>query len=218
MRITSDKNSNESSPEDDPSPGIAKLSGKVASAKSKTDKDGQAPKNDKTEEPMRHAIEDFDPQPLLEMLFAFIDNWERVGNVLNPIPLFPGNKSRLLLAACLAPPTLGTLCLSRDTMMKGLQLLLGFVMFGKPVIRRSADLLNHYYPSWRSYCELRNSILKGAPTNAQLAITMLRVGEQINSPLPPPAVVHDSPKMEAVDASDSMLQLGRKVLIISLTV
>lgn len=212
MRITSDKDSKESSPEDDPSPDIAKLSGKVASAKSKTDKDGDAPRNDKTEEPMRHAIEDFDPQPLLDLLFAFIDNWERFGNVLNPIPLFPGNKSRMLLAVCLVPPTLGTLCLSRDTMMKSFQLLLGLVMFGKPVIRRGGDLLNHYYPSWRSYCELRNSILKGAPTNAQLAITMLRVGEQISSPLPPPAVVHDSPKMEATADSDTLLQLGRQVL------
>lgn len=61
MSMTSDKDQDKSAPEDDPSPGIAKLSGKVANAKSKTDKDGQEQNNDKTEEPMKHAIEGFNP-------------------------------------------------------------------------------------------------------------------------------------------------------------
>ncbi|OAA80404.1 hypothetical protein LEL_03890 [Akanthomyces lecanii RCEF 1005] len=208
MSITSDKDQDKGAPEDDPSPGIAKLSGKIANAKSKTDKDGQESNNDKTEEPMKHAIEDFNPQPLLDTLFAFIDVWECLGNVLNPVPLFPGDRSRLLLAACIAVPTLITFYFSRDVMIESMELLLGFIMFGKPVIRRSCDFLDREFPSWRNGCKLRNTVLKGVPTNAQLAITMLRVGERMSSPLPPPPVSQGSPKMEATANADSVPELG----------
>ena len=215
MSIISDKDQDKGAPEDDPSPGIAKLSGKIANAKSKTDKDGQESNNDKTEEPMKHAIEDFNPQPLLDTLFALIDVWERLGNVLNPVPLFPGDHSRLLLAACISVPTSITFYFSRDVMIKSMELLLGFIMFGEPVIRRSCDFLDREFPSWRNCCKLRNTVLKGVPTNAQLAITMLRVGERISSPLPPPPVSQGSPKMEATANADSVPELGSQPLKIS---
>ncbi|ATY65186.1 hypothetical protein A9K55_004709 [Cordyceps militaris] len=208
MSITSDKDQDKSAPEDDPSPGLAKLSGKIASAKSKTDQDGQGANMDKTADPMKHAIEDFDPKPLLDMLFELIDTWERFGNVMHPTPLFPSNDSRLRLAICLAAPALIMATLSRETMIKSLELLFGFVFFGKPIIRRAYNLLDKHCPSWRNYGKLRNSVLKGVPTNAQLAITMLRVGERISSPLPPPPVSHDSPKMKAIADADRVPILG----------
>ncbi|EGX96963.1 hypothetical protein CCM_01622 [Cordyceps militaris CM01] len=208
MSITSDKDQDKSAPEDDPSPGLAKLSGKIASAKSKTDQDGQGANMDKTADPMKHAIEDFDPKPLLDMLFELIDTWERFGNVMHPTPLFPSNDSRLRLAICLAAPALIMAILSRETMIKSLELFFGFVFFGKPIIRRAYDLLDKHCPSWRNYGKLRNSVLKGVPTNAQLAITMLRVGERISSPLPPPPVSHDSPKMKAIADADRVPILG----------
>ncbi len=208
MSITSDKNEDEGSPEDDPSPGIAKLSGKFANAKTKTDQEGQDSKADNIEEPMKHAIEDFNPEPLLHMLFELIDLWEQLGNVLNPVPLFPGSRSRLVLATCIALPTLITCYLSRDTMIKGLELFLGFIIFGQPIIQRIYGFLDQQFPTWRNYCKLRNTVLKGVPTNAQLAITMLRVGERISSPLPPPPASHGSPKKEDIANADSVSGLG----------
>ena len=62
----------------------------------------------------------------------------------------------------------------------------GFGFFGDPLIWRGLDLLNKEFPHWQKLLEIRNTILKGVPTNAQLTITLLRVGEANKSPLPPP--------------------------------
>lgn len=96
--------------------------------------------------------------------------------------------------------------------MKSMQLLLGFLFFGEPIVRRSCDLLDRKVSGWRDYCELRNTVLKGVPTNAQLVITMLRVGERISSPLPPPPIVQGSPAMEATSKADSVPELGSQLL------
>jgi Protein of unknown function (DUF3292) len=40
---------------------------------------------------------------------------------------------------------------------------------------------------------LRNTLLKGVPTNAQLTITLLRIGEANRAPLPPPPSSSDPP-------------------------
>lgn len=49
------------------------------------------------------------------------------------------------------------------------------------------------YPHWKKYVELRNTVLKGIPTNAQLTITLLRIGERNKAPLPPPPVSSEPP-------------------------
>lgn len=40
--------------------------------------------------------------------------------------------------------------------------------------------------NWQKLLELRNTVLKGVPTNAQLTLTLLRIAEQNRAPLPPP--------------------------------
>lgn len=207
MRTTSEGGKDK--PEDSPAPGLAKLSGKLADAKSKTDHEEKAPEDDdQTKEPMKHAIEDVEVQPLLNMLFDFIDTWERFANALNPSTPFSARDSRLLLSACLLLPALATSYLSRDAMMRGFQLGMGFAFFGRPLILRSGDFLNNHYPNWRTHCQLRHTILRDVPTNAQLTITILRAGERIKSPLAPSPVAHGAPKAEATITAESLLHLG----------
>jgi len=65
-------------------------------------------------------------------------------------------------------------------------LFLGFGFFGDPLIWRAASYLNRKFPHWQKLLEIRNTLLKGIPTNAQLTITLLRIGEANKAPLPPP--------------------------------
>jgi len=53
--------------------------------------------------------------------------------------------------------------------------------------------LNEKIPDWPKYLELRNTLLKGVPTNAQLTITILRIGEANRAPLPPPPQTSEPP-------------------------
>ena len=81
----------------------------------------------------------------------------------------------------------------------------GFAFFGDPIIRRAVQYLNREYPRWEKLLELQkwdppalspnspfaanhplSSLLKGIPTNAQLTLTLLRIGEANGAPLPPP--------------------------------
>ena len=62
----------------------------------------------------------------------------------------------------------------------------GLGFFTDPLVWRGLDWLNKTYPNWQKLLELRNSILKGVPTNAQLTITLLRIGEANKAPIPPP--------------------------------
>jgi hypothetical protein len=69
-------------------------------------------------------------------------------------------------------------------------------------------------PNWQKYLELRNSILKGVPTDAQLTLTLLRIGERNKAPLPPPPHLTDAPSMEpnreAVQNLDHLGQRSRR--------
>jgi hypothetical protein len=59
--------------------------------------------------------------------------------------------------------------------------------------------LNHEFPHWQKLLELQNSLLKGVPTNAQLTLTLLRIGESNAAPLPPPpsSSLHKAPSRPA---------------------
>jgi hypothetical protein len=126
--------------------------------------------------------------------------------MLDPTPPFPKNKYHYRLAAVIAPLLLISLFVTSYMFMKGLTFGVGFGFFGDPVISRGLDLLNRKIPNWQKLLELRNSLLKGVPTNAQLTITLLRVGEANKAPLPPPPHVNGPPPEVPVDISEQELR------------
>ncbi|KAF2262598.1 hypothetical protein CC78DRAFT_569622 [Lojkania enalia] len=82
----------------------------------------------------------------------------------------------------------------------------GFGFFGDPVISRGLDLLNRKFPNWQKLLEIRNTILKGVPTNAQLTITLLRIGEANKAPLPPLPRVEDYPLNATQEELDGAME------------
>lgn len=90
--------------------------------------------------------------------------------------------------------------------IKGVTFGVGFGFFGDPVISRGVEWLNREFPRWQKLLELRNSVLKGVPTNAQLTLTLLRVGEANKAPLPPPPSAAEPPPDEPVDLTDEHLR------------
>jgi hypothetical protein len=90
--------------------------------------------------------------------------------------------------------------------MKGLTFGVGFGFFGDPIITRGLDLLNRKIPNWQKLLELRNTLLKGVPTNAQLTITLLRIGEANKAPLVPPPHINTPPPDKPVDISEQELR------------
>jgi hypothetical protein len=90
--------------------------------------------------------------------------------------------------------------------MKGVTFGIGFGFFGDPVITRGIIQLNRRFPNWQKLLELRNTVLKGVPTNAQLTVTLLRIGEANKAPLPPPPHVAHPPPEQPADISEKELR------------
>jgi len=86
----------------------------------------------------------------------------------------------------LVPVLIASLLTSNYMLVKSISFGVGFGFFGDPVISRGLVWLNNKFPHWQKLLELRNTVLKGVPTNAQLTITLLRIGEANKAPLPPP--------------------------------
>jgi hypothetical protein len=112
------------------------------------------------------------------------------------------------LTACLVLLTLITMILSRDLMVSVLWFCAGLAFFGSPITRRSCSFLDFAYPNWRHSLRIRNTILRGAPTDAQLAISILRAGEQNKSALPPPPISHGPPEAGTAVDAESLARLG----------
>ncbi|KAI0937422.1 hypothetical protein AcV5_005335 [Taiwanofungus camphoratus] len=124
-------------------------------------------------------------RPVMRALADITDVWERFSNALSPTPPF-SHIPRLRLAGLLLPIIIAVTVFHSAVFVKGATFCIGFALFGQPVITRGAHWLTHRYPNWREMLELRRSILKGVPTNAQLTITLLRMAEASKTPLPPP--------------------------------
>ncbi|USP73747.1 hypothetical protein yc1106_01021 [Curvularia clavata] len=191
----------EAEPDDSSSPDVTRVAIGVAHSKDKAtgvkpDKD-----HDKTKVPMETAMWE-KMRPIMHGIAEVADTWERFANLLNPTPPFPTNKFHFRLAAVIAPLVLLSLLVSSYMFMKGVTFGIGFGFFGDPVIQRGLALLNRKFPHWQKLLELRNTLLKGVPTNAQLAITLLRLGEANKAPLPPPPHVTRPPaeKTSTIDA------------------
>ncbi|KAK7712745.1 hypothetical protein SLS57_007699 [Botryosphaeria dothidea] len=141
--------------------------------------------HDKTKVPMETAMWS-KMRPIMHGIAELTDTWERFGNALSPTPPFPRNTYRLRLAALVVPLLLTSAFVSSYLFMKGVTFASGFVFFGDPVLSRSLTWLNSHFPHWQKLLEIRNTLLKGVPTNAQLTLTLLRIGEANKAPLPPP--------------------------------
>jgi len=92
--------------------------------------------------------------------------------------------------------------------MKTSGLIVGIVFFGDPIIRRSIKFLDSHIPHWQKFLQPQNSLLKGIPTNAQLTLTLLRIGEANGSPLPPPPTSKSKPPSRPASLHHEELTIG----------
>ncbi|KAF4772621.1 hypothetical protein HAV15_011200 [Penicillium sp. str.  len=166
-----------------------------------------ADSHDKTRQPMKQSVMDA-ANSSMQMIGDITDTYEKFGNALSPTAPFPQLSPRLRLMAVLGPAFLISMVTSCYVFMKLSRLLIGLAFFGDPVIRRGIVYLNRRIPNWQKLIQLQNSVLKGIPTNAQLAITLLRIGEANASPLPPPPTSQDKVPSRPASLNQEELNLG----------
>lgn len=184
--------------ENTPDPASMALASKDAQSKVKGDKKHADNQKDHSAEAVHSSVW-AGAQPLLHALEDVADTWERFGNALSPTPPFAQHRPRLFIAGAVAMPLLlASLVVTNTMVYRGTTFGLGFGFFGQPLFDRLkiSDVrkwLDEKVPDWPRYLELRNSLLKGVPTNAQLTMTLLRIGEANKSPLPPPPPAVNAP-------------------------
>ena len=189
------------------------LTMKAADAQDKAAGDNPSANHDKTKEPMTDAMWS-KARPVMHAVADIADGWERFGNALAPTPPFPKNKARMKLASVLAPLLLVSLFTSSYMFMKANTFFIGFGFFADPLIWRGLDILNRKFPHWQEMLQLRNSLLKGVPTDAQLTITLLRIGEANKAPLPPPPAGGAAPPDVAhAGAGEGLEHLGKSSIL-----
>ncbi|KAH6623155.1 hypothetical protein F5144DRAFT_550738 [Chaetomium tenue] len=170
----------------DAAPDPTSLAAITVDAKDKASGRKTGSKHDKTKVPIETVIWT-KMRPIMHTLGTIADTWERLANALSPIPLFPSEIYRLRLITILLPLLAGfSFVVTPYRLVKSLSFLIGALFFGDPILSRGFDWLNRTIPNWQKLLEPRNTILKGAPTNAQLTLTLLRHGEANHAPLPPP--------------------------------
>ncbi|THV43998.1 hypothetical protein BGAL_0773g00030 [Botrytis galanthina] len=150
--------------------------------------------NDKqlTQKPMEEMLWDkvspkqIEPiiQTVPHIIGEIVDNWERFTNAISATPPFP-KLAFLRIDAVLVPAFLISLFISYYMVYKGIGFFIGFGIFGDPILTPSLQWLNQNYSNWKELLEPKNNILRGVPTNNQLTLTLLRIGEANHTPLPP---------------------------------
>ncbi|KAI9659915.1 MAG: hypothetical protein M1821_001267 [Bathelium mastoideum] len=193
------------SPVQDTVPDPTSVAISAANAREKVSGGRPTAQHDKTKVPMETAMWT-KMRPAMHGIADVADTWERFANALSPTPPFPQNTARLRFAALLVPVLGISLVVTSYMVMKGITFGIGFGFFGDPIIQRGLGWLNHTFPNWQKLLELRNTVLKGVPTNAQLTLTLLRIGEANKSPLPPPPRSQEAPPDEAAHVDDEQLQ------------
>ena len=158
---------------------------------------------DKTKQPME-AIVWKQVRPIMHGLGAVADMWECLGNALSPTAPF-SQKKRLQLGAIFVPILLVALITPAQWVMRGTTFFVGFGFFSDPLMMRGIHWLNENVPDWPKYLEIRNTLLRGVPTNAQLTVTLLRIGEANRAPLPPPPKLHEAPPDEPAEIDKEAL-------------
>ena len=114
-------------------------------------------------------------------------------SALSPTPPFPKEAGRLRLGSLVVPVIAVAVLTSSTVFVKMTTFITGSAFFGDPIMSRGIKLLNEKVPNWQDYLDIRNTLLKGFPTNAQLTLTLLRIGEANKAPLPPPPQSDQAP-------------------------
>ncbi|SZF03481.1 unnamed protein product [Blumeria hordei] len=144
---------------------------------------------------------------IMKIISKISDEWERIGNSISPTPQLPIENSRFKIAGVLGVLLLISLFASSYMVFKVGSLLIGCAQFGDPLIQRCHKFLDDNFPNWRGLLELKNNILRGVPTNAQLTIALLRMGEADKAPLPPPPSIRSGRDLQRsgsrIERSDS---------------
>lgn len=161
--------------------------------------------HDKTKVPVENAIWN-KMRPIMHGIADVSDTWERFGNALAPTKPFPQEMYRLRIASLVIPLLAISFVLTSYMVVKGITFGIGFGFFGDPIIQKGMLWLNSHFPKWQKLLELRNTVLKGVPTNAQLTITLLRIGEANKAPLPPPPHSGGVPPDEPVELTEEELR------------
>ncbi|XDG04760.1 hypothetical protein ABKA04_004375 [Annulohypoxylon sp. FPYF3050] len=196
--------SEEGSP-DDAVPDPTQLTVVAAEAKDVAAGGQTGPSYDKTKVPVETAMWT-KMRPTMHGIADVSDTWERFVNALSPTPPFPRDVYRLRLAILFVPLFIVSLLVTSYMFTKGMTFGVGFGFFGDPVISRGLKWLNRKFPHWQKLMELRNTVLKGVPTNAQLTLTLLRIGEANKAPLPPPPSISEPPPQRPVEITDAELR------------
>ncbi|KAL3461196.1 hypothetical protein BJX64DRAFT_300208 [Aspergillus heterothallicus] len=180
-----DQGTPESAPMEEQVPDAMDIVSKTADAQSNAAGEVPSDTHDKTRQPMRDTVLNGADQGM-RVMADIIDTWERFGNALAPTPPFSMMTPRLRLVAVLASGLLISFVTPSYLFMKMTTLFVGLGFFGDPIIMQGIHYLDLNYPHWKELSQLQNSLLKGVPTNAQLTLTLLRIGEANAAPLPPP--------------------------------
>ncbi|CAG8004004.1 unnamed protein product [Penicillium salamii] len=194
-------------PLEDDLPDAMEIVANTADAQSAAHGKVPADSHDKTRQPMRQSVMDA-ANLAMQVVNDITDTYEKMGNALSATAPFPRLSPRLRLAAVLCPACLASMVTSSYVLMKSTTFIVGFAFFGDPVIRRGVKYLNRRFPKWQKVIELQNSLLKGIPTNAQLTVTLLRIGEANASPLPPPPNSQEKPPSRPASLHHEELTLG----------
>ncbi|TGJ83739.1 hypothetical protein E0Z10_g5049 [Xylaria hypoxylon] len=190
---------------DDLIPDPTGLAVSVVEAKDVATAGGQVPKHDKTKVPVENVVWS-KMRPIMHGISDVADTWERLANALSPTSPFPQETYRIRLAGLIAPLLLVSLFTTSYMLVKGASFGVGFGFFGDPIITLGLRWLNRSYPHWEKILEMRNTVLKGVPTNAQLTLTLLRIGEANKAPLPPAPFVHAPPLDKPAEVTDAELR------------
>ncbi|BEI94984.1 uncharacterized protein CcaverHIS019_0705650 [Cutaneotrichosporon cavernicola] len=122
------------------------------------------------------------------------DYIEILQKALSPPPVYPDYYARFKIAALLVVAALALHYVPARMWGRGFTLAFGVVVWGHKWLEMGVRELLRRFPNWKELVDPRNSILSGVPTDAQLALHLLRVSEAEGDPLPTPPV---APALEA---------------------
>ncbi|KAJ5583056.1 hypothetical protein N7535_001676 [Penicillium sp. DV-2018c] len=153
---------------------------------------GDAPE-DKTKKPMKKKVSHA-ADSVMRILSDITDIYEKFANILSPTPPFFLLTTRLRLASIFTVISVVIPFVSSYLIIKLVGFAVGLGFFGDPIFAFTLDLLNRKVPNWKDHLDLQKTLLAGVPNNAQLTLTLLRIGEINSSPLPPaPSPADDEP-------------------------